>query len=334
VSSGGQSAPEPAVDAAFDRLVEEGDERLSRPLLPLVGTGLLGGIDVGTGVLAYFVVQHYTHNPLLAGIAFSIGFVALLLARSELFTENFLVPVVNVAAGHRNIWALLRLWSITLVANLLGGWAIAWLIVTGRPDLKETAVLVSDHYFELGINLQGAAPGLLSIAPFTGCVQAPASTYSTSSVVDAIACTTPDVQTGLSAQGVGYERFSDPTALTNWYSKNILSDNGIRSGVGDCASTSLIATAKGAQYCEGSFMDNTGVMAHQVLVVAPSAVPLTDGNGGSTTTACPGASSYTLLLVTSPSDNVGVTALACNGAIATAQRFEKALTAGTLDLHD
>jgi len=33
VSSGEQSAPEPAVDAAFDRLVEEGDERLSRPLL-------------------------------------------------------------------------------------------------------------------------------------------------------------------------------------------------------------------------------------------------------------------------------------------------------------
>jgi len=162
VSSGGRSAPEPAVDAAFDRLVEEGDERLSRPLLPLVGTGLLGGIDVGTGVLAYFVVQHYTHNPLLAGIAFSIGFVALLLARSELFTENFLVPVVNVAAGHRNIWALLRLWSITLVANLLGGWAIAWLIVTGRPDLKETAVLVSDHYFELGINLHSFVLAVLA----------------------------------------------------------------------------------------------------------------------------------------------------------------------------
>ncbi len=162
MSSGGRSAPEPAVDAAFDRLVEEGDERLSRPLLPLVGTGLLGGIDVGTGVLAYFVVQHYTHNPLLAGIAFSIGFVALLLARSELFTENFLVPVVNVAAGHRNIWALLRLWSITLVANLLGGWAIAWLIVTGRPDLKETAVLVSDHYFELGINLHSFVLAVLA----------------------------------------------------------------------------------------------------------------------------------------------------------------------------
>lgn len=141
------------------------------------------------------------------------------------------------------------------------------------------------------------------------------------------------MQTGLSAQGVGYERFSDTAALTTWYSKNILGANGVSSGVGDCTSTSLIDTAKGAQYCEGSFVDNTGAVAHQVLVVAPSSVPFNDGNG-STTTACPGASSYTLLLVTSPSDNVGVTAISCSGAIATAQTFEKALKAGTLDLHD
>ena len=54
--SGGESPAE----GAFERLVEEGDERLSRAWLPLIATGLLGGVDVGTGVLAYFVVQHYT----------------------------------------------------------------------------------------------------------------------------------------------------------------------------------------------------------------------------------------------------------------------------------
>ncbi len=72
--------------------------RLRRPMLALVSTGLLGGIDVGTGVLAYLVVKQSTGNPLLAGLAFSLGFVALLLARSELFTENFLVPVITVVA--------------------------------------------------------------------------------------------------------------------------------------------------------------------------------------------------------------------------------------------
>jgi len=156
--SGGESPAE----GAFERLVEEGDERLSRAWLPLIATGLLGGVDVGTGVLAYFVVQHYTHNALLAGLAFSVGFVALLLARSELFTENFLVPVVAVAAGHRGMWSLLRLWALTLGMNLVGGWVITWLIVTGRPDLKETAVEVSAHYFELGFTLHSFVLAVLA----------------------------------------------------------------------------------------------------------------------------------------------------------------------------
>ena len=61
----------------------------------------LGGIDVGFGVLAYLVVKEHTGDTILAGIAFSVGFVALLLARSELFTENFLVPVSAVVARMR-----------------------------------------------------------------------------------------------------------------------------------------------------------------------------------------------------------------------------------------
>jgi hypothetical protein len=83
---------EPEVEEAFNRLVSEGSNRLDRPLVPLLATGFVGGIDVGVGVLAYLVVYHETGQPLLAAAAFPIGFIALLLARSELFTENFLVP--------------------------------------------------------------------------------------------------------------------------------------------------------------------------------------------------------------------------------------------------
>ncbi|WP_103354623.1 formate/nitrite transporter family protein [Amycolatopsis sp. CA-128772] len=79
------------------------DDRLGRPLLPLAATGLLGGVDVAVdvavGVLAYLVVEHETGQPLLASAAFTIGFIALLLARSELFTEKFLVPVTALASG-------------------------------------------------------------------------------------------------------------------------------------------------------------------------------------------------------------------------------------------
>ncbi len=136
--------------------------RLARPLSTLVVTGLLGGIDVGTGVLAYLIVHHATGSTVLAGLAFSIGFVALLLARSELFTENFLVPVAAVAARHGSLRGLGRLWMVTLLANLAGGWTVAWLIVQAFPALHDTAVEVGTHYAELGVSLRSFCLAVLA----------------------------------------------------------------------------------------------------------------------------------------------------------------------------
>ena len=159
--------PEPQIEEAFDRLVEEGEVRLARSALALLTTGLLGGIDVGFGVLAYLLVEHRTHNVLLAGLAFSLGFVALLLGRSELFTENFLVPVMTLVAGKSGPAALARLWGTTLVANLAGGWIISWLIITARPDLKLQAVEVGTHYAHLGVSLRSFALAVLAGAVIT-----------------------------------------------------------------------------------------------------------------------------------------------------------------------
>ena len=158
---------EPELEEAFDRLVEEGESRLKRSTLSLVTTGLLGGVDVGFGVLAYLVVEHITRNVLLAGLGFSLGFVALLLGRSELFTENFLVPVMTLVAGKSGLAALARLWSLTLVTNLAGGWIISWLIITARPDLKKTAITVGSHYADLGVSLQSFTLAVLAGAVIT-----------------------------------------------------------------------------------------------------------------------------------------------------------------------
>ena len=146
------SRADPALEETYDRLVEEGHERLDRPLLPLISTGLLGGVDVGVGVLIYLVVEAKTGNPLLASMAFSIGFVALLLANSELFTENFLVPVISVVAKVGTLAQLIRLWVVTLVANLVAGFAMAGMIVVALPDVHEVAVKTGSHYAHLGVS--------------------------------------------------------------------------------------------------------------------------------------------------------------------------------------
>ncbi len=151
------SVAERKVEDAFLRSVDEGRRRMWRPTLPLLATGLVGGIDVGTGVLALLLVEEATHSKLLAGVAFSVGFIALTLARSELFTENFLVPVTTVIARQARLRMLLRLWAGTLVANLAGGWIFTWLILRGYPQMAATANDAGGYYVDLGIGVRSMA---------------------------------------------------------------------------------------------------------------------------------------------------------------------------------
>ena len=139
---------EDELEDAFNRMIGEGTQRLHRPWREVLTTGFFGGTEVAMGVLAYLSVLNATHNPLLAGLAFSIGFLALLLGRSELFTEGFLVPVTTVVAKRASVRQLLKLWSGTLVANLVGGWLIMWLVMTAFPKLHAQTIESAQHYVE------------------------------------------------------------------------------------------------------------------------------------------------------------------------------------------
>ncbi|HVW34870.1 MAG TPA: formate/nitrite transporter family protein [Acidimicrobiia bacterium] len=130
----------------FERTVAEGEHRLTRTWPGLLATGMVGGMDVGVGVLALLLVKEETGSELLAGLAFGIGFVALTLAQSELFTENFLVPVAAVTARRASVVMLLRLWLGTAVMNLVGGWVITGLIMEGLPKLRPTAIEIATGY--------------------------------------------------------------------------------------------------------------------------------------------------------------------------------------------
>ncbi len=159
---GANDTTEPAVaqedtERTFDRLVEEGKQRLGRAWPGLIATGLLGGLDIGVGVLALLLVEHATGSKVLGGLAFSIGFIALTLARSELFTENFLVPVAAVVTRDGTVLSLLRLWVVTLVTNLAGGWLITGIIMAGFPTLRANAVTAGSFYIGLGVTWRAFA---------------------------------------------------------------------------------------------------------------------------------------------------------------------------------
>ena len=156
-----------AVTSAFERSVDDGEQRLSRSWPSLFATGAVGGIDVGVGILGLLLVEEATGNALLGGLAFGIGFIALSLANSELFTENFLVPIVAVTAGKARPVAVVRLWLGTAATNLLGGWLIMAVIMSALPELRPTAVELASHYTELGIGWQSFSAAVLGGAIIT-----------------------------------------------------------------------------------------------------------------------------------------------------------------------
>lgn len=135
----------------FHQSVDEGKARLERPLLDLAATGLTAGIDVSLGVLALLVIEEATGSRLLGALGFIIGFIALTLGKSELFTENFLVPVAAVVAKKATVRSLLRLWLGTAILNLAGGWLMAWLIVVGLPRLERQALESARFYVDLDL---------------------------------------------------------------------------------------------------------------------------------------------------------------------------------------
>lgn len=145
---------EDALENAFQRMVDEGTQRLHRTWREVLVTGFFGGTEVAMGVLAYLSVLHAGGNQLVAGLAFSVGFLALLLGRSELFTEGFLVPVTTVAAKRASVAQLLKLWSGTLIANLVGGWVLMALIVVAFPKLHTSMIESAAHFATAPLSAQ------------------------------------------------------------------------------------------------------------------------------------------------------------------------------------
>ncbi|MCM3659543.1 formate/nitrite transporter family protein [Georgenia satyanarayanai] len=152
---------------AFDKVMDEGAQRLHRTFRSVLITGLFGGMEVGLGVMAYLAVLHETDNHLLAGLAFGAGFIAVLLAHSELFTEDFLVPVMGLVTRQASVWQLGKLWAGTLLANLAGGWVFMWIVVQAFPEWWGTLEESARHFVDAPFTLQTVCLAVLGGSTMT-----------------------------------------------------------------------------------------------------------------------------------------------------------------------
>jgi formate/nitrite transporter FocA (FNT family) len=66
-------------------------------------------------------------TPLVTKLGYSVGFVIVILGRQQLFTENTLRPILPLLqrTEHASVGNVVRLWTVVLVANLIGAVIIA-----------------------------------------------------------------------------------------------------------------------------------------------------------------------------------------------------------------
>jgi formate-nitrite transporter family protein len=139
------SAPEGAKKAGSEILEQEIHEGLSafeRPLPGLLLSALAAGLDVSFSLLLMGVMwtlgQGAFPEPviqILVANMYAVGFIFVVLGRSELFTEHTTLAVLPFLRGHVTFGELLRLWAIVYVGNLLGAAAFAWLTTIIGPAL-------------------------------------------------------------------------------------------------------------------------------------------------------------------------------------------------------
>ncbi|HEU4565695.1 MAG TPA: formate/nitrite transporter family protein [Gemmatimonadaceae bacterium] len=101
------------------------DEELERPSASLLWSALNAGLTIGFSFLAGAFLRVYTpdHLDALAGAAaYPLGFIFVVRARSELFTENTLEPVIPLLERRdaRTLRQVLRLWALLIIGNLVG----------------------------------------------------------------------------------------------------------------------------------------------------------------------------------------------------------------------
>lgn len=152
----------------FEGAAENGRKELERPVKALAFSGVAGGMTMGlTGIAVAISMASLgpgKNQEFISFLFYPVGFIAVIIGRAQLFTENTLFPVVLVLSEKRYVWVTLRLWVVVFIANVFGAALFALLAVrTGalRPEY-------ADELVKLGVDSAGAAVGHIFWAGVVG----------------------------------------------------------------------------------------------------------------------------------------------------------------------
>lgn len=151
----------PTAGDIFDRALHIAEEELKRSSTGLGFSAVAAGLTMGLtgfGVAAARVaVGDVGGAELIADLFYPLGFIAVIVGRQQLFTENTLFPVALVLDSRRHLRNTARLWGVVFAGNQVGALLFGLLAVTtGALDQE-----IVDALAELGTHAAAGGFGQL-----------------------------------------------------------------------------------------------------------------------------------------------------------------------------
>ncbi|WP_054179341.1 formate/nitrite transporter family protein [Trabulsiella odontotermitis] len=147
--------------AIHEHIRQDGEKELERDAMALLWSAIAAGLSMGASLLAKGIFHvHLADLPggfLLENLGYTFGFIIVIMARQQLFTENTVTAVLpvmhNPTAG--NVGLLMRLWSVVLLGNIIGTAIAAWAFEYMPIFNEETR----DAFVGIGMKVMENTPG-------------------------------------------------------------------------------------------------------------------------------------------------------------------------------
>jgi formate-nitrite transporter family protein len=160
----------------YEVVRREGEEEMCRPITSLWWSGVAAGLSISFSLLTEAILKAHLPagpwQPLIVSLGYPVGFLIVVLARQQLFTENTIRAVLPLAARFNaaNLMSLGRMWGIVFAANMAGTLvAAAFCTFTPvlSPDLHDSMLQISRQMMQNGwaaMFFKGIASGYLIAA--------------------------------------------------------------------------------------------------------------------------------------------------------------------------
>jgi formate-nitrite transporter family protein len=154
----------PTAQVVYEAIRHEGRHELERKVSSLAWSGLAAGMSMGFSFLVQALLRQHLPDsiwaPLITKLGYAVGFLIVILGRQQLFTENTLTVILPLLLHKTksDLVKVARLWTVVLVANLVGGFAFAWVAAkTGafEPEVRTAldAIATEGTAQTFGLNL-------------------------------------------------------------------------------------------------------------------------------------------------------------------------------------